>query len=112
MLDGVATGASIAVNGCCLTVVDWGEDWWEADVSDETFARTTLGALAPGDPVNLERPVRLQDRLGGHLVQGHVDGVGRIVVPAPDLQVSVPDVLAGTWSRRARSPSTASASPW
>jgi riboflavin synthase len=93
VLDDVTLGASVAVNGCCLTVVDWGEDWWEADVSDETFARTSLGALRPGDPVNLERPVRLQDRLGGHLVQGHVDAVGRVVDAAPDLRVRMPDGL-------------------
>jgi riboflavin synthase len=58
---------------------------------DESYARTALGALRVGDPVNLERPVRLQDRLGGHLVQGHVDGVGEIVAPAPDLRVRVRD---------------------
>jgi riboflavin synthase len=90
VLDDVAMGASIAVNGCCLTVVAWGEDWWEADVSDETFSRTSLGSLHTGDPVNLERPVRLEDRLGGHLVQGHVDSVGEVVAPAPDLQVRMP----------------------
>ena len=83
VLHDVVMGASIAVNGCCLTVVATGSDdgsgsWWEADVSDETFRRTSLGTLAAGDPVNLERPVRLADRLGGHLVQGHVDAVARI----------------------------------
>jgi riboflavin synthase len=87
-------GDSIAVNGCCLTVValDGGPapGWWEADVSAETLLRTTLGTLGPGDRVNLERPVRLQDRLGGHLVQGHVDAVGEIVEPAPDLRVRMP----------------------
>ena len=94
MLDDVELGASIAVNGCCLTVVAWGDDWWEADLTDETWKRTSLGDLAPGDPVNLERPVRLSDRLGGHLVQGHVDGVGEIVDPAPDLRVRCdPDLL-------------------
>lgn len=93
VLGDVTLGASIAVNGCCLTVVAWGEDWWEADVSDETFSRTSLGSLAPGDPVNLERPVRLEDRLGGHLVQGHVDAVGEIVDPVPDLRVRVPQHL-------------------
>ncbi len=94
-------GDSIAVNGCCLTVVDVHLDhaepsrsWWVADVSEETFARTNLGALVPGDPVNLERPVRLQDRLGGHLVQGHVDSVGTIVEPAPDLRVTMDPALA------------------
>ena len=60
----------------------------EADVVDETYARSALGALAPGHRVNLERPVRLSDRLGGHLVQGHVDGVGTIVDPAPDLRIA------------------------
>ena len=93
VLDDVAMGASIAVNGTCLTVVGWGDDWWEADVVDETYARTSLGALQPGDPVNLERPVRLADRLGGHLVQGHVDAVGTIETSAPDLRVTVPAPL-------------------
>ena len=79
VLEEVKLGDSTAVNGCCLTVVAFGDDWWEADVSEETWARTNLGSLQPGDPVNLERPVRLSDRLGGHLVQGHVDGVGEIV---------------------------------
>jgi riboflavin synthase len=74
-------GASIAVNGVCLTVVDLDGDagWWAADAVIETMQRTNLGDLAPGDPVNLERPVRLADRLGGHIVQGHVDGTGTIV---------------------------------
>ncbi len=93
VLSDVTMGASIAVNGCCLTVVAWGEDWWEADVSDETFLRTSLGGLVPGSVVNLERPVRLEDRLGGHLVQGHVDAVGRVVVPAPALRVEMPEHL-------------------
>jgi riboflavin synthase len=93
VLDDVTMGASTAVNGVCLTVVAWGDDWWEADVSDETFARTSLGALASGDPVNLERPVRLEDRLGGHLVQGHVDAVGTVVDPAPELRVTMPNNL-------------------
>jgi riboflavin synthase len=84
------TGDSVAVNGCCLTVVDVGAGWWAADAVDETFARTNLGELVPGDPVNLERPVRLADRLGGHLVQGHVDAVGEIITPAPDLRVRAP----------------------
>jgi riboflavin synthase len=93
VLDDVEMGASIAVNGCCLTVVEWGEDWWTADVSEETFRRTSLGSLSQGDPVNLERPVRLSDRLGGHLVQGHVDAVGTVVEPAPDLRVRMPSDL-------------------
>jgi riboflavin synthase len=90
VLDDAEDGASIAVNGCCLTLVDQGDGWWEADVSPETFARTNLGDLRAGDPVNLERPVRLRDRLGGHLVQGHVDAVGEVVEPAPDLAVRMP----------------------
>ena len=89
VLDDVEMGASIAVNGCCLTVVAWDGDGFEADVTQETFDRTGLGDLAVGAPVNLERPVRLQDRLGGHLVQGHVDAVGTIVNPAPDLEVRI-----------------------
>lgn len=95
VLDDVTLGASIAVNGCCLTVVDWDTDdgWWEADVTQESYDRTQLGDLGPGDPVNLERPVRLEDRLGGHLVQGHVDAVGEILVAAPDLKVKVPEAL-------------------
>ena len=93
VLEDVVTGASIAVNGCCLTVVEFGPDWWRADVSAETFARTSLGSLRPGDPVNLERPVRLEDRLGGHLVQGHVDGVGEVVDAVPDLRVRIPAPL-------------------
>ena len=80
-------GGSIAVNGCCLTVVALGDGTWEADVVDETLARTNLGDLAPGDPVNLERPLRLSDRLSGHLVQGHVDAVGEVASAAPDLAV-------------------------
>ena len=94
VLVGAREGDSIAVNGACLTVVDRGVGWWEADVSDETLLRTNLGALVPGDPVNLERPMRMEDRLGGHLVLGHVDGVGEIVSPSPDLVVRIaPDLM-------------------
>ncbi len=71
-------GSSIAVNGCCLTVVERGDARLAFDLSEETLRRTGLGRLAPGDPVNLERPLTLMSRLGGHLVQGHVDGVGTI----------------------------------
>jgi len=88
-----AIGDSIAVSGTCLTVVALGDGWWEADVVDETFSRTALGDLVAGDPVNLERPVRVGDRLGGHLVQGHVDGVGRVVAAAPDLRITAPQDL-------------------
>jgi len=78
VLDDAELGASIAVNGCCLTVVELLDDGWAADAVTETLDRTSLGALRAGDPVNLERPVRLADRLGGHIVQGHVDGVGTL----------------------------------
>ena len=95
VIEGASIGDSTAVNGCCLTIVafDASVGWWEADVSDETFNRTNLGALSAGDPVNLERPVRLEDRLGGHLVQGHVDAVGEVVVGVPDLQIRMPSNL-------------------
>ena len=90
VLCDAAVGSSIAVNGCCLTVVELGDGWWSADLSDETLARTNLGSLQPGDPVNLERPVALGGRLGGHLVQGHVDRVGLVLSPPPDLEVETP----------------------
>jgi riboflavin synthase len=83
-------GDSIAVSGCCLTVVALGDGWWEADVSDETISRTSLARHQVGATVNLERSVRSQDRLGGHLVQGHVDAVGEIVAGVPDLLIRVP----------------------
>lgn len=76
-------GASIAVNGVCLTVVDVEDGSFTADAVKETLDRSSLGSLAAGSKVNLERPVRLQDRLGGHLVQGHVDGVGEILARDP-----------------------------
>ena len=76
VLADAGIGDSIAVNGCCLTVVELGDGPWAADAVTETLDRTALGALTAGDRVNLERPVRVEDRLGGHIVQGHVDGVG------------------------------------
>jgi riboflavin synthase len=79
----VANGDSIAVNGVCLTVSSAAGDSFTADVMRETLTRSSLGAFASGTPVNLERSVRLADRLGGHLVQGHVDGVGEIVGSTP-----------------------------
>ena len=94
VLDDAEIGDSIAVNGCCLTVVEVGEGWWAADVVDESLRRTNLGDLQPGDPVDLERPVRPHDRLGGHIVQGHVDALGDVVAPAPDLHVRIPQELA------------------
>lgn len=79
VLDDVEMGASIAVNGCCLTVVEWGDGWWAADAVPETMERTNLGGLNAGDPVNLERPLAANGRYGGHVVQGHVDGTGEVV---------------------------------
>lgn len=80
---GATPGESIAVSGVCLTVVDCDGEVFTADVMRETLDRSSLGALRPGDQVNLERPVTLNARLGGHLVQGHVDGVGVVVDRLP-----------------------------
>jgi riboflavin synthase len=82
--DDVRLGESIAVNGVCLTVIAFDASGFEADVSTETLALTTLGRLGPGAPVNLERAMRPHDRLGGHLVSGHVDGVGAVESIEPD----------------------------
>jgi riboflavin synthase len=92
-------GASIAVDGVCLTVVDRQPGRFTADLGPETLARTTLGARRVGDRVHLERPLAVGDALGGHMVAGHVDGVGTIVASrsrgdALDLEVSVPEDLA------------------
>jgi riboflavin synthase len=81
--EDVSPGESIAVNGVCLTVTGILEGTFTADVMGETLDRSGLGALTPGAPVNLERSVRLADRLGGHLVQGHVDGTGTIISRSP-----------------------------
>ncbi|MGP9580271.1 MULTISPECIES: riboflavin synthase [unclassified Brachybacterium] len=78
VLDGIALGDSIAVNGCCLTVTAHEGELWSADVISTTLAATSLGDLAPGHRVNLERCVRAGGRLDGHIVQGHVDGVGEV----------------------------------
>src|SRR6266566_4087622 len=80
-------GASIACSGVCLTVVDKGagnDRWFAVTASGETLAKTTLGEWKPGDPVNLERPLRLGDELGGHIVAGHVDGVAKVVEIRPE----------------------------
>jgi riboflavin synthase len=77
-------GASVSVNGTCLTVVENTGDALAFDLSEETVVRTSLARLAQGSPVNLERPVTLGTRLGGHLVQGHVDGMGEVVRIEPD----------------------------
>ena len=81
---GIAMGASIACNGACLSLVDKGPGWFAVDASAETLARTTIGGWKPGTPVNLERPLKLGDELGGHLVSGHVDGLAEITERRPD----------------------------
>jgi riboflavin synthase len=78
IMGDVKLGDSIAVNGTCLTVVDFGDGWFTADVMPETVDRTALAGLKNGDTVNLERTLRVGDRLGGHIVSGHIDGVGVI----------------------------------
>ncbi len=98
-LEGIAIGDSVAVNGCCLTAVAVGAGTLAVDAVPETLRRTTLGALAAGAPVNLERSLRLDARLGGHLVQGHVDGVGQVVEVRAEgegrrIGFEVPDALA------------------
>jgi riboflavin synthase len=77
-------GASIACSGCCLTVVDLGGDWFAVDASAETLSKTTLGGWRAGSRVNLERALRFGDELGGHLVSGHVDGVGEVLSAVPE----------------------------
>src|SRR5215470_6611808 len=74
----LALGESVAVNGACLTVVEHGPESFAFEVGPETLRRTNLGELGPGERVNLERSLRFSDRLGGHLVQGHIDGLGRV----------------------------------
>ena len=103
VLDGVGLGDSIAVNGVCLTVTDIRNDdgarVWSTDVMAETLRRSSLGAAQAGDPVNLERAVTPQTRLGGHMVQGHVDGVGAVLSRTPGenwevVRISLPPPLA------------------
>jgi Riboflavin synthase alpha chain len=108
----LATGDSVAVNGVCLTAA-WAEAGaFSAYVMAETVRRSSLGALSAGDEVNLELPLRAGDRLGGHVVQGHVDGVGEIESvegegPRVSCACAPPPSFCATSSRRARSPSTA-----
>jgi len=99
VLDGVRLGDSIAVNGCCLTVASVDGDVWTADVMQETLDKTSLAGTAPGTKVNLERAVTPQSRLGGHIVQGHVDGVGEVMSRTPSehwevVEISLPPRLA------------------
>jgi riboflavin synthase len=95
----VHDGDSISVNGVCLTVIDTDHDVFRADVMAETLTRSSLAGLAPGDPVNLERSVPAGGRLGGHIVQGHVDGTGRIESRTPgsaweSVRIRLPDGLS------------------
>ena len=95
VLSDVKAGDSIAVNGVCLTVVDLGPDFFTADVMEETLKRSSLDAVGAGSEVNLERAARLDSRLGGHLVQGHVDGTGQVLAIEPDehwtaMRISLP----------------------
>ena len=104
VLEDVQLGDSIAVNGCCLTVVstgstDAGTPTWTADVMQETLNKTSLTGIGPGDKVNLERAVTPQTRLGGHIVQGHVDGTGRVLRRTPSehwtvVEISLPEHLS------------------
>jgi riboflavin synthase len=99
VLDDVRPGDSIAVNGCCLTVVDSTAGTWTADVMRETLDQTSLRGARPGDRVNLERAVTPTTRLGGHIVQGHVDGVGQVMSREPSehwevVEISMPTSLA------------------
>lgn len=77
-------GASISHAGCCLTVVEKGEGWFAVEVSAETLSKTTLGDWSEGTPVNLERAARLGDEMGGHIVSGHVDGLGEVLSITPE----------------------------
>ena len=95
----ITHGASIACNGVCLSVVDKGSGWFAVEASAETLACTTIGGWVDGQPVNLERPLKLGDELGGHLVSGHVDGVGDAIERRSDgdslrFRIRVPDALA------------------
>ena len=83
-MSDVQIGDSIATQGVCLTAVEYGSDFYVADVSGETLSRTTFGQLKPGVPVNLEKSVTPTTRLGGHLVSGHVDGIGEVVDRSSD----------------------------
>jgi riboflavin synthase len=84
VLEAVRRGDSIAVNGACLTVVSFDEGEFSVDLAPETLRRTALGNVRSGDGVNLERPLSVSDRLGGHIVQGHVDGTGRVASIKPE----------------------------
>lgn len=82
-VSGIDLGASVSHAGCCLTVVEKGDHWFAVEVSDETLSKTTLGGWVEGSRVNLERAAKLGDEMGGHVVSGHVDGLGRVVSVEP-----------------------------
>ena len=84
VMDGLKLGDSMAVNGTCLTVVEFGDRQFQVDLAPETLRRTSLGQLETGSGVNLERPLAVSDRLGGHIVQGHVDAAGRVMSVRPE----------------------------
>ncbi len=95
----IAMGASISCNGCCLTVIEKGPDWFAIEASAETLSKTTLGRWTQGTRINLERALQVGDELGGHIVSGHVDGVGEITSITPDgdskrFRFCVPEALA------------------
>lgn len=92
VLEDAHLGDSIAVDGCCLTITEHDGTRWTADVMAESLRRTTLGERKPGDRVNLERAVRADQRLGGHVVQGHVDGVGRVLDRRPSEHWTVVEI--------------------
>jgi riboflavin synthase len=83
-MSAIPLGASIACNGCCLTAVELGADWFAVTASAETLSKTTLGTWKPGTRINLERPLKVGDELGGHIVAGHVDGLGEVLSATPD----------------------------
>ena len=94
VLEGTRSGDSIAVNGVCLTVTRMDAGSFSVEIMPETLRRTSMGNLRPGDPVNLERALRVGDRLGGHFVQGHVDGIGRILALTPEQEALLMRVSA------------------
>lgn len=100
-MDGIAIGASVACSGVCLTVVEKGADWFAVDVSAETLSRTAQGQWVEGQSLNLERALKVGDELGGHIVTGHVDGIGTLVSALPEgdstrLLISAPTSLAAS----------------
>lgn len=99
VLDDVHHGDSIAVNGVCLTVVEFGDDFFTADLMQETLVRSSLGQVEVGSKVNLERATAVGQRLGGHIVQGHVDGTGEVISRTPGerwevVRISLPEQLS------------------